>query len=80
MTTRTPITVPQLGTIESIVVIEWLAAAGDHVAAGDPVVSIETEKAETEIDSPTSGQLEINIQAGDDEHAVGAVLGHIIED
>ena len=77
---RIPITVPQLGTVESIVVIEWLVAGGERVEAGAPVVSIETEKAETEIESPASGTLEIGIEAGEDEHDVGTVLGHIIEE
>ena len=80
MGTRTPITVPQLGAVEAILIVEWLGTAGEQVAAGDAVVVIETEKAETEIEAPASGKLEIDIEAGDDEHAVGTVLGHIIED
>lgn len=74
---RIPITVPQLGVVEEIVVVEWLAASGDDVAAGTPVVVIETEKAETELEAPASGVLEIAVAAGDDEHPVGTVLGHV---
>lgn len=77
MADRTPITVPQLGVVEEIVVVEWLFETGDAVQAGAPVVVIETEKAETEIESPASGTLEITVPAGDDEHPVGAVLGYV---
>ena len=78
MADRIPIAVPQLGVVEEIVVIEWLAATGDLVAADAPVVVIETEKAETEIEAPASGTLEIDIPAGDQEYPVGTVLGHVV--
>lgn len=78
MPERTPIRVPQLGVVEEIVVLEWLAAPGDPVAAGDPIVLIETEKAETELEAPADGTLEITVEAGDDEHPVGTVLGHVV--
>jgi len=72
-----PIEVPQLGVVEQIVVVEWLTEAGAAVTAGDPVVVIETEKAEAEIEAPASGTLEIDVPAGDDEYPVGTVLGRI---
>lgn len=78
MADRVPIRVPQLGVVENIVVLEWLAASGEAVAAGDPIVLIETEKAETELEAPAAGTLEISVAAGDEEHPVGTVLGHVI--
>ena len=78
MSDRIPITVPQLGVVEEIIVVEWLLPDGSAVDAGTPVVVIETEKAETELEAPASGKLEIAVQAGDDEHPVGAVLGHVL--
>jgi pyruvate/2-oxoglutarate dehydrogenase complex dihydrolipoamide acyltransferase (E2) component len=80
MAERVPIAVPQLGVVEEIVVLEWLFATGDTVVADAPLVIIETEKAETELESPASGTLEIVIEAGDDEYPVGAVLGHVVTD
>ena len=77
---RVAISVPQLGVVEEIVVLEWLFAAGDHVDAEAPVVVIETEKAETEIEAPASGTLEIIVEPGDDEHPVGTVLGHVVKE
>jgi len=80
MTERVPIAVPQLGVVEEIVVLEWLFASGDSVVADTPLVIIETEKAETELESPASGTLEIAIEAGDDEYPVGTILGHVVTD
>lgn len=78
MAERIPIAVPQLGVVEEIVVVEWLFEAGTTVEAGAPVVVIETEKAETELESPAAGTLEIVVAPGDDEYPVGTVLGHIL--
>lgn len=75
---RIPIAVPQLGVVEEIVVVEWIYGSGDAVTAGEPIVVIETEKAETEIEAPATGILDIAVEAGDDEHPVGTVLGHVV--
>ncbi len=74
-----PIIVPQLGVIEVVVVVEWLCADGDRVDDGQPIVVIESEKAETEIEAPVAGRLEIQVEADPDaEVAVGTVLGQIV--
>ena len=74
-----PIAVPQLGVIEVVVVVEWLSADGDRVDDGQPIVVIESEKAETEIEAPVAGRLEIQVEADPDaEVAVGTVLGQIV--
>ena len=73
-----PIVVPQLGVIEVVAVVEWLSADGDQVDAGQPIVVIESEKAETELDAPVAGFLEIQVEADfDAQIAVGTVLGHV---
>ena len=76
----TPIRLPNLGAEASEATIEsWLVAVGDQVAAGDPVVAIETEKATVEIEAPVAGRLaEITVPAGD-VAPVGATLGLIDE-
>ncbi len=76
---RLPITVPQMGVVERILVVEWLVDDGARVSAGDPVVVIDTDKALTELTSPASGILEIMTAAGEDEVPVGAVLGYVAE-
>lgn len=73
----TPITIPQLGLVEEVVVLEWLKADGDVVTEGEPVVLLETEKTQTEIQAPASGVLRIVIPASDEVIPVDAVLGEI---
>jgi pyruvate/2-oxoglutarate dehydrogenase complex dihydrolipoamide acyltransferase (E2) component len=73
-----PIVVPQLGTVAEVFVVEWLCADGDDVKAGEPVVTIESEKATTDIAAPASGRLEVIVAADEDvEVAVGTVLGAV---
>jgi len=69
--------VPQMGVVEQVLVVEWLVPDGAAVNAGDPVVVIDTDKAETELEAPASGWLNILVPAGDEEVAVGTVLATI---
>jgi len=70
------IVVPELG--ESIVdarVARWLKKAGDPVAAGDPLVELETDKIDVEVAAPHAGVLgRIDRQEGADVK-IGEVLG-----
>jgi 2-oxoglutarate dehydrogenase E2 component (dihydrolipoamide succinyltransferase) len=53
-----PLTIPQLGELtEEVVIVEWLVAVGDAVLAGDPLVEVETDKVETQIESPVAGTV-----------------------
>jgi 2-oxoglutarate dehydrogenase E2 component (dihydrolipoamide succinyltransferase) len=74
------IVVPQLG--ESVVearVARWLKKEGDAVAAGEPVVELETEKIDLEVGAEHTGVLaKIERQEGEDVK-VGEVLGTIAE-
>ena len=38
-------------------IVEWLKKEGDAVKEGEPLVSIETDKAEVELQAPHSGIL-----------------------
>ena len=70
--------VPQMGVVEQVLVVEWLADDGSTVQAGQPVVVIDTDKAETELEAPASGRLTILVAASDeDEVAVGTVLATV---
>lgn len=70
--------VPQMGVVEQVLVVEWLVEDGSSVSAGDPVVVIDTDKAETELEAPGSGRLRIRVAASDEEEvAVGTVLATI---
>lgn len=47
-------------------VVEVSVSPGDHVEEGDPVLVVETDKAETELPSPYTGQIEdIKVAEGD---------------
>lgn len=74
------IVVPEVG--ESIVdarVAKWLKKEGDAVAAGDPLVELETDKIDLEVNAEAAGVLaRIDRQDGDDVK-VGEVLGVIDE-
>jgi 2-oxoglutarate dehydrogenase E2 component (dihydrolipoamide succinyltransferase) len=74
------IVVPEVG--ESIVdarVAKWLRQEGDSVAAGDPLVELETDKIDLEVAAPTAGVLKrIDHRDGADVK-VGDVLGVIEE-
>ena len=70
--------VPQMGVVEQVLVVEWLVDDGSEVATGDPVVVVDTDKAETELEAPAPGRLTILVEAGDEhEVAVGTVLATI---
>jgi pyruvate/2-oxoglutarate dehydrogenase complex dihydrolipoamide acyltransferase (E2) component len=73
----TPIVTPQLGLVEEIVVLEWLAGDGATVAAGQPIVLLETEKTQTELEAPTDGVLRIAVPAGEDTLPIDTVLGYV---
>src|SRR5215210_5858066 len=62
------IVVPELG--ESVVearVARWLKKEGDHVELGEPVVELETEKIDLEVNADRSGVIaSIKRQEGED--------------
>ena len=75
---KTEIAMPQTGQgMESGKIIQWLKTVGSKVRRGDPIVEIETDKANLEIEAKASGVLvEIVHQAGD-EVPVGVAIGFI---
>ncbi|MBL7063398.1 MAG: hypothetical protein ISS49_04215 [Anaerolineae bacterium] len=61
------VTMPKLGmTMEEGEIVEWHVQEGDYVREGDLVLTILTEKATVEIESPMSGRVvEIRVEAGE---------------
>lgn len=43
--------------MEEAVFLEWLVKEGDHVDSGQPILSVETDKVDAEIEAPASGFL-----------------------
>jgi 2-oxoglutarate dehydrogenase E2 component (dihydrolipoamide succinyltransferase) len=74
----TNILVPEVG--ESIVdarVAKWLKKEGDVVAAGEPLVELETDKIDVEVPSPKAGVLGKIAQGEGADVKIGEVLGVI---
>src|SRR6478672_8184104 len=72
------IVVPEVG--ESIVdarVAKWLKKEGDLVAAGDPLVELETDKIDLEVAAPQAGVLSRIAHRDGADVKVGEVLGVI---
>ena len=69
------ICMPKLNeTCENAAILNILVRVGDKIEQGQPVLSVEMEKAIVEIESPYQGKVcRINVSDGD-EVAVGAVL------
>ena len=74
--TVTAVLVPQLSiSMEDAKVSRWLVGDGAAVAAGQPVVEVETDKATIEIEAPVAGLLRIVATEG----AIVAVDGVLAE-
>lgn len=76
----TEVLVPTTGNSgEDAVVVEWLAAVGDAVTAGDTLVILETAKSTVDVEAPIDGELlQILFESGDEapEFSVLGLIGH----
>jgi pyruvate dehydrogenase E2 component (dihydrolipoamide acetyltransferase) len=71
---------PKLGlTMEEGTITEWLVADGDLVTAGSPVLRIETDKTETDVEAAETGRLHRIGQEGD-TFACGQRIGWFLAD
>jgi pyruvate dehydrogenase E2 component (dihydrolipoamide acetyltransferase) len=60
------VTVPDIGDFGDVPVIEILVGVGDTVAAEDPLVTLESDKATMDVPSPAAGVVkEIRVKVGD---------------
>lgn len=74
----TEFVMPKLGlTMEAGTITEWLASDGQMIAPGDSVLVIETDKVETEVESPAAGVLHRTGVAGE-SFPCGAVIGYLL--
>jgi pyruvate dehydrogenase E2 component (dihydrolipoamide acetyltransferase) len=75
---------PQAGQdLETGVVRHWLKAEGDPVTKGEPIVQIETEKVNLDVEAPAAGVLLRILVPDDTETAIFstiAVIGQPGED
>jgi len=55
-------------------IVKWLAEEGEAVKAGEPLVSVETDKAVIEVEAPCSGVLRRVLRGPGEDADVGATL------
>lgn len=75
------ITIPRLGwNMEEGTFIGWLKSDGEHVAPGEPIFSLEGDKATQDVESLGSGILRIPPDGPNngDRIAVGALIGYLV--
>ncbi len=66
--------VPDIGDFDDVPIIEILVSVGDSVAAEDPLVTLESDKATMDVPAPSPGTVkEIQVKVGD-RVSQGAVL------
>jgi len=71
---------PKLGlTMEEGTITEWLVSDGDEVRSGAPLLVIETDKTETEVESAGTGRISIEAEVGA-TFACGERIGWILAD
>ena len=60
------IRVPDIGDFSDVPIIEIHVAPGDTVAAEDPLVTLESDKATLDVPSPVAGTVgELRVSVGD---------------
>lgn len=72
------ILLPQLGfSMSEGTLVKWLVDDGATVSEGDPLFSLEADKAVQDVEAPATGTVRILLGPGED-YPVGTVLGEII--
>ena len=74
----TEFTMPKLGlTMEEGTIVEWMVAAETSVSPGTPVLVIDTDKTQTEVEIPDGGRLVIVGEVGE-TYKCGDVIGYLL--
>ncbi len=68
---------PKWGLTMEAEVLEWLKREGDLITASEPLVVVETDKANAEVEAPVSGRLTRIVASVGAVVAPGDVLGEI---
>ncbi len=72
------VTLPKWGmTMQEAMISEWLVAVGDEVTEGQPIVRIESDKVETDVESPGTGTVSEIVVAEGEDAEVGSVIARI---
>lgn len=69
----TKVKMPRLGeNVNSVFIVELIAEPGQQINAGDILVSVETDKATVDVESPVSGKIVEFLVKIDDEVEPGS--------
>ena len=61
-----PVKVPDIGDFKDVPIIEVFVKPGDTVAAEDPLVTLESDKATMDVPAPSAGKVkEVKVKVGD---------------
>ena len=72
------ITIPDVGEgVTEATIVQWNAAPGDRVAAGQIILEIMTDKASMDVECTADGVLTEILHGADEEVPVGAVVGRM---
>ena len=72
------VTLPKWGmTMQEATISEWLVAVGDAVSEGQPIVRIESDKVEADVESPGNGTVSEIVVAEGEDAEVGSVIARI---
>ncbi len=72
---RRPVVLPKVAdSTDEVAVVEWLVTVGDQVAAGDPLLTVETDKAQVEVPAPVAGRVTELSVAVDDDVVTGTTI------
>jgi pyruvate dehydrogenase E2 component (dihydrolipoamide acetyltransferase) len=77
----TEVTIPRLGwNMDEGIFVGWLKSDGDHVSAGEPLFSLEGDKATEDVESLEAGVLRIPDDGPKDGEkiAVGTLIGYLV--
>jgi len=66
MSSNSEVRVPGIGDFEDVEIIEIHVQPGDEIAAEDPLITLETDKASMDVPAPASGKVaEVRVKKGD---------------
>jgi pyruvate/2-oxoglutarate dehydrogenase complex dihydrolipoamide acyltransferase (E2) component len=69
--------IPKLGmSMNEATILQWLVEDGDTVAVGQPLYVLETDKTETEVESPVAGVISL-VGKVDETYEVGTIIAEV---
>ena len=77
MSDTTQIKVPDIGDFKDVDVIEVHVKPGDEVAAEDPLITLETDKASMDVPAPAAGRIDKLLVAVGDKVSEGSVIAEL---